>query len=82
MTGFVGRVLHLINFGGGNVFGVNPADPFAVQVDLQHDLGGRLPVFAEELLQNPHNELHGGEVVIEHDHLVHLGWLSPLGATL
>jgi hypothetical protein len=33
-------------------------------------------------LQNPHNELHGGEVVIEHDHLVHLGWLSPLGATL
>jgi hypothetical protein len=82
MTGFVGRVLHLINFGGGNVFGVNPADPFAVQVDLQHDLGGRLAVFVEKLLQHPDHELHGCEVVVEHDHLVHLWGLGPLGSTL
>ena len=75
-------ILDLVDLGSGDVFGVNATNALAVQVDLQHDLGGRLPVFAEELLQNPHNELHGGEVVIEHDHLVHLGWLSPLGAAL
>ena len=78
----VSGVLHLVNFGGCNVFGVNAADPFAVQVDLQHDLGGRFAVFVEKLLQHPHHELHGREVVIEHHDLVHLRGLGPLGATL
>jgi hypothetical protein len=62
----------LVNFGGCNVFGVNPANAFAVQMDLEHDLGGCLSVFAEKLLQNTHHKLHGREVIVQHDDLVHL----------
>jgi hypothetical protein len=51
-------------------------------VDLQHDLGGCLTVFAEKFLQDPDHELHRGEIVVEHDHLEHLWGLGPLGSAL
>jgi len=75
-------VLDLVNFAGGNVPGVNPTNPFSIQVDLEHNLCGRLTVFAKKLLQYPDNKLHGREIVIEHDHLVHLRRLGALGASL
>ena len=82
MTGLVSRVLDLVDFGGGHVLGVNAANAFAVEVDLQHDLGGCLTVFAEKFLQDPDHELHRGEIVVEHDHLEHLWGLGPLGSAL
>jgi hypothetical protein len=82
MPGLVGCVLDLVDFGGGHVFGVNAANAFAVEVDLQHDLGGRLTVFAEKFLQHPDHELHWGEIVIEHHHLVHLRGLGTLSSAL
>ena len=72
----MGGVLYLIHFGGGDILGVNPANTFSVQVDLEHDLCGSFPVFAEKLLQNTHDELHGREVIVQHHHLVHLRGLG------
>jgi hypothetical protein len=72
MAGLVGCILHLVNLGGGDVLGVNATDTFAVKMNFEHDLGCRFAVFAEKLLQNSHNKLHGCEVIVQHDHLVHL----------
>jgi hypothetical protein len=72
VTRLIGCVHDLINFGGGDIFAKDTAHALSVQVDFQHDLGRGFSVFAEKLLQNHHHELHGGVVVIEHDHLVHL----------
>jgi len=68
----VGGIHDLVHFGGGNVFGEDAANAFSIQMDFQHDLCGCLAVFAEKLLQNHHHKLHGGVVIIEHDHLIHL----------
>ena len=72
MPCLVGSVLHLVHFCGSDILGVNPANTFAVQMDFEHDLCGSFPVFAEKLLQNTYDKLHGREVIVQHDHLVHL----------
>ena len=46
---------------------------------LEHDLGGRFTVFAEKFLNNQHHKLHGGEIVIQHENLEHLGRLDLIG---
>ena len=74
----MGGIQHLVHFGCGHILAVNPTNAFAVEVDFQHDLGCRFPVFAEKLLQHQHDELHGGVVVIEHDDLIHQGRLGAL----
>ncbi len=78
----MGGVKHLIDLGGGHVLGVHTADAFAVEVDLEHDLGGRFAVLVEELLQHQDHELHGRVVVIEHHDLVHLGGFGALSDAL
>lgn len=40
-------------------------------MDFEHDLGSLFPIFTEIFLQDHDHKLHGGEIVIEHDHLVH-----------
>ena len=82
MACLVGGVLYLIDFGGGDILGINAADAFAVQVDFEHDLGGRFAVLAEKLLQNTHHKLHGREIVVQHDHLVHMRRLGFQGFAL
>jgi hypothetical protein len=72
MSCLVGSVLHLVHFCGSDILGVNPANTFAVQMDFEHDLCGSFPVFAEKLLQNTYDKLHGREVIVQHDDLVHL----------
>ena len=79
MSGLACGIHHLIDFRGSHVTAVNTADTFAVEVDLQHDLGGALAVFGKKLLQNQDHELHGREVIVEHDHLKHLRRLGALG---
>ena len=77
----MGSILYLIYLAGGYILGVDPAYAFTVQMDLEHDLRGGFTVFAEKLLQHPDNKLHGCEVVVEHDHLVHLWGLGALRTT-
>ena len=43
---------------------INPQTPLPSRWIFQHDLGGRFAVFAEKLLQNHDDELHGGVVVV------------------
>ena len=72
-------VEHLIDLGLSDIARVDPTDAFAVQVDLEHDLGRRFPVFVEKLLDDDHHKLHRGVVVVEHDDLEHLRRLNTLG---
>jgi hypothetical protein len=78
----VGGIHDLIDFGGGDIFAKDAAHTLSVQMDFQHDLGRGFSVFAEKLLQNHHHKLHGGEVIIEHDHLVHLRGFGLLCSAL
>src|SRR5262245_62668593 len=43
---------------------------------MQHDLGGLFAAFVEVALQDVHDELHGGVVVVEEQHLVEAGLLG------
>ena len=72
---------NLIDLGGGDVFAIDTADTFAVQMDFEHDLGGTFAIFTEKLLQHHHHELHRGEIIVEHQNLEHLRWFGPLGAS-
>src|SRR3954447_1334372 len=61
----------LLHLGGSNVAGIDPTDPDAFAMHLQHHLRGPFPAHAEELLQHHHNELHGGVVVVQQHDLEH-----------
>ncbi|MNV86414.1 hypothetical protein D3C71_1804470 [compost metagenome] len=75
MTSLESRFMHLIDLGGGHIARVNAADAASIKVDLEHDLCRSFPVFAEQFLKHGNHKLHRGVIVIEHDHLVHLGRL-------
>src|ERR1700741_3515450 len=68
----------LLNFGGRDIPRIDPTDTDAFPVDLEHDLGGPLPGHGEELLQDHHDELHWGVVVVEEHDLKHR-WRLQLG---
>lgn len=51
-------------------------------MNFEHDLSCCFAVFVEKLLQNSHHKFHGCVVVIEHHHLVHLGWADLGGPSL
>src|SRR5690606_4141366 len=57
--------------GFGHFAREDTADATSPGVDVEHHLGGALQVHAEELLQHGHDEVHGGVVVVQQDHLVH-----------
>ena len=78
----MGRLSDLLHLGGREVLGENPTNGSSVDVNLEHDLGGCFPIFAEKLLQDAHHKLHGGVVIVEHHHLEHLRWLNLLGQSL
>jgi len=82
MTRFQRGLMHLIYLGGGDIARKNSADAAAVEMDLEHDLGRGFPVLAEQFLEHGDDEFHRRVVIIEHDDLVHLGWLHTLRAPL
>ena len=61
----------LLNFGGRDIFRIDPTDADAFPVDLEHDLGGSLPGHGEELLQDDDDEFHRGVVIVEQHDLEH-----------
>lgn len=82
MPGLGRRIHHLVHLGGSHIAGVNTTHRLALEVDLEHDPGRGFEVLAEELLQHHDHKLHRCVVVIEHDHLVHLGRLGALRSPL
>jgi hypothetical protein len=37
MTGLFGRIQHLVHLGGRHIAGINPADAFAIKMDLDDE---------------------------------------------
>ena len=75
------QVHHLRHLGLRDFVGEHAAHADAAPMDVQHDPGGLLARLLEETLQDMHDELHRGVVVVEHQHLVH-GGLAGLGPRL
>jgi len=48
MTGLAGGLQDEVHLGACDIPGVNPAHAFALQVDLEHDLGRRFPVLSKK----------------------------------
>ncbi len=80
VPGMARGLQHLVDLGAGDITRVDAADAFALQVDLEHDLGRRFAVLAKKLLDDLDVELHGGEVGVELHDLKHLRRLDTLGA--
>src|SRR5258708_28187335 len=59
------------DLGLGHLVGIDTANPHALLMDVKHDLGRLFAVLLEDVLQDVDDELHGGVVVVEHQHLVH-----------
>ena len=66
---------HLFHFRLGEVPGIDAADTHAVTMHLQHHLGRLFTGHREDRLQNGDDEIHGGVIVIEQQHLEHRGRL-------
>src|SRR3954469_13740826 len=68
---------YLLHFGCSDILWIDAADPHALTVHLQHDLGRPFAAQEEEFLQNENDEIHGGIVVVQEQHLEHRRWLGP-----
>src|SRR5262245_61549339 len=64
------QLLHLAGAGLGHLAGIDAGDADAVPVHVEHYARGARQVVAEDRLQDPHDELHGGVVVVVEEHLV------------
>ena len=60
----------LSHFSLGDIAREEAADANSAGMDMQHDLGGLLPIHVEEDLQHLNDKIHGGEVIVEQEHLV------------
>src|SRR4051812_10308188 len=67
MLVFACEVHHLRHLGLGDLVGEDPAFPYAVVVNVQHDARGVVLALAEEAHQHVHHELHGRVVVIQEE---------------
>src|SRR5579883_861574 len=61
---------HLSDFRLRNLISKDPAYPFALGVDLEHDAGCFRAIHRKEALQDVDDELHGGIVVIDQNDLI------------
>ncbi len=74
MTALAGMGVDFKNLGFGDISGVQPAQALTLIVNVQHDLGGLLQRFAEMLHDEFHDEIHGGKIIVEKDHLIEGGF--------
>lgn len=54
----------------GDFVGKDSTNADAFLVDIEHNAFGFALGFAEELLKDEHDEVHGGIIVVKHQHLV------------
>ena len=71
-----GEVHYLGYLGFGDLIGIDTAFADSVIMHMQHDLRGLLGAFAKKALQNMHDELHRGEVVVEQQHTIEVRLLD------
>ena len=70
VIGLAGGGKNKFDLRGRDVLREDAAHTTAFVVDFQHDLRGRVDVMVKVLLKHEHHELHGREIVVEHDDLV------------
>jgi hypothetical protein len=58
------------HFGLRNLIRVNARNPYALLVDMQHNLNGLGVLFVKHILQDLHNELLGSIIVIVQENFV------------
>ena len=68
------RYLRYLGF--GDVFGVQAAYGRTLVMYLEHDLCRAFQAHRKKRLQHFDDELHGGEIVVDQDHLIELGRLG------
>ena len=76
-----GKIIDLPDLGLGNILGKYTANAHAFGMDMEHDPGRFFIVHVEKSLEDRHDELHGGKVVVEKKHLVE-GRLPEFGFCL
>lgn len=68
-----GKVHNLGDLCFGHFIGKDAAFTDAVLMNVQHNLGRLIPVFAEEPLQNQNDKFHRGVVVVKQQDAVKIG---------
>ena len=69
-----GQIDNLLHLAGGNIARVDPADTATLSVYFKHDTHGAFMIHPENILQNVNDEIHGGEIVIQQEHLIERWW--------
>lgn len=69
-----GQIDNLLHLAGGNIARVDPADTATLSVYFKHDTHGAFLVHSEDMLQHMDNKIHGGEIVVEQQHLIERRW--------
>ncbi len=70
---FFARLSYQIHLAFSDLEGINAAYTASFMVYGKHDTGSLSLLFLEILAQNIHDEVHGGEVVVDQHHPIH-GW--------
>jgi len=73
---FTRELVHLGDFGFGNISSKDSTYCFSLGMNGQHNLGRLFPVHAEEQFQHFNYKLHGCVVIVVHNDLVHGGTLE------
>jgi hypothetical protein len=70
MLMFAGKVHDLRHFGLSNLIRVDPALPYPVMVDVEHDARSRFPILVEEALKYVNDKFHRRVVIIQQQNAV------------
>ncbi len=71
---FPGQINNLFDFAGRDVAGVDAANTATFGMHFKHDTHGAFMIHPENVLQNVDDEIHGGEIVIQQEHLIERWW--------
>src|SRR6202035_5769165 len=66
------KIHHLRDLGLGDLIGKNATLPDSMMMNVQHDLGRRLDVLLEKLLQHVDDKLHRRVVVVQYQYAVEI----------
>lgn len=64
----------LLDLGGCDVFGENPAFTATFRMNLEHHARCAFAVHGKKFLQYANNEVHWSEIIVEEQHFVHARW--------
>src|ERR1700761_1597802 len=66
------KIHHLRDLGLGDLIGKNATLPDSMMMNVQHDLGRRLDVLLEKLLQHVNDKLHRRIIVVQYQYAIEI----------